>query len=264
MTGVTRYTRRRVLLALAALGSAALGPDQLRADSAPPLVILDPGHGGHDPGAVGVTGLLEKQVALDIARLLKAELERTGHCRVMLTREDDVFIPLDERRACAQAHNAALFVSLHADALKDRSVRGASVYTLALRASDAQSDELAQRENAVDPRAMEEYRSYSPDVAEILASLTQRETRIFSARLQDKMVNALSAKIRMLHNPVRSANFVVLRSFETPSVLVEMGFMSNKDDEQLLHSAAHRREVVASLKDGISASINGMIRLERD
>lgn len=239
----------KTLLGLAGLSLAT--SSSYVASKALPLVVLDPGHGGHDPGAVGVTGLLEKHVALKTAQALKSALERAGHCRVVLTREDDVFIPLAQRRNLAQQHRAHFFVSLHADALSDRSTRGASVYSLSLKASDAQSDELARRENSADPAAMEEYKAYSPEVADILASLAARETRYFSGRLQDDLVKALSQDVRLLHNPARRANFVVLRSTETPSVLVEMGFMSNKVDELLLRSDQHQMKVVAALKAGI-------------
>lgn len=218
-----------------------------------PLIVLDPGHGGHDPGAIGVTGLYEKHVALDMARALKMALEKSGRYRIILTRDDDVFVPLDQRRTLALKHGENLFVSMHADALSDHQIRGASVYTLSSEASDAQSDELARRENSVDPAEIEKYKSYSPEVANILASLAARETRYFSGRLQNDLVKALSQEVRMLRNPARRANFAVLRSAETPSVLVEMGFMSNKTDELLLQSRQHQTKVVGALKSGIEA-----------
>ena len=253
--------RRQILAGL--LGAALLSfraPSAKAADSPkePPLIMLDPGHGGHDPGAIGASGLFEKHVALTAARDLKTALEQDGRYRVMMTREDDVFLPLEQRTAYGQAHNARLFVSLHADALTDHSIRGASVYTLALHASDAQSDELARRENSVDPAAMKEYSNYSPDVADILASLTRRETRVLSARLQKDLVQSFSREILMLHHSARRANFVVLRSFEIPSVLVEMGFMSNKADEMLLQTAAHREQVVISLQHGIETCMTSL------
>jgi N-acetylmuramoyl-L-alanine amidase len=227
--------------------------------SARPLIVLDPGHGGHDPGAIGVTGLYEKHVALEVARSLQQALQQTGRYRVTLTREDDVFVPLDQRRLHAQTSGANLFVSLHADALTDRAVRGASVYALSLKASDAQSDELARRENSVDPVAAQEYKNYTPDVANILESLTERETQYFSARLQQTLVGALSSEVLMLKHPARRANFVVLRSFDTPSVLVEMGFMSNRADELLLQSDHHRAHVIKAIKAGIETCMSQVI-----
>lgn len=253
----SRIDRRHLLGALVA--GALLPVVGVRAaeaaapDKPLPLIMLDPGHGGHDPGAIGVTGLFEKHVALRTARDLKEALASTGRYRVMLTRNDDAFIPLEQRRAYAQAHDARMFVSIHADALRDRSVRGASVYTLSLKASDTQSDELARREDSVDPEAAKEYRAYSPEVATILASLARKETRVFSAHLQNDIVAALSHDILMLHNPSRHADFVVLRSSDVPSVLVEMGFMSNEADELLLESDAHRKHVVCALQSGIDA-----------
>jgi N-acetylmuramoyl-L-alanine amidase len=253
--------RREAIAALLGIGLLPLigGGPALSTQSDVPLIVLDPGHGGHDPGAIGLTGLFEKHIALDTAKALKLALEKSGQYRVMLTRDQDVFIPLDQRRSVADAQAASLFVSLHADALHDHAVRGASVYTSSLEASDGQSDELAQRENSVDPAAMAEYRSYSPEVANILASLAERETHYFSSRLQRNLVRALSTDVLMLHNPARRANFVVLRSFDTPSVLVEMGFMSNETDERLLQSDRYRTKVVAALCTGIESCMNHVI-----
>src|SRR5579871_1245605 len=196
-----------------------------------PLVMLDPGHGGKDPGAIGVSGTYEKQVALSTAFELKRQLEASGHYRVELTRVRDVFISLDERVARAQDRGAALFVSMHADALSDHSVRGASVYTLANQASDAQTAALAQRENSADRFINPAWRNTSPEVARILGSLVRQETRQGSGRLARTMVRSLDEDLPMLSNPERHAGFVVLKAADIPSVLVEMGFMSNPADE---------------------------------
>jgi N-acetylmuramoyl-L-alanine amidase len=253
-------TRRKVLAGwLGGVTFSVVGRSAVATTSARPLIILDPGHGGHDPGAIGVTGLYEKHVALDVARSLQQALQQTGRYRVMLTREDDVFVPLDQRRLHAQTNGADLFVSLHADALTDRAVRGASVYALSLKATDAQSDELARRENSADPAAAQEYKDYTPDVANILESLTKRETQYFSTRLQQTLVGALSSDVLMLKHPARRANFVVLRSSDTPSVLVEMGFMSNKADELLLQSDQHRVQVVKAIRAGIETCMTQVI-----
>ncbi|MGX9393933.1 N-acetylmuramoyl-L-alanine amidase family protein (plasmid) [Nitrobacteraceae bacterium UC4446_H13] len=244
----------KAVLGVISLSSASVGTRA--ASNALPLIVLDPGHGGHDPGAIGVTGLYEKHVALKTAQSLKLALKKGGRCRVMLTREDDTFVPLDQRITTAQQHGAHLFVSMHADALSDPNTRGASVYSLSLKASDAQTDELARRENSVDPAAMEDYKAYSPEVASILASLAARETHYFSGRLQDDLVAAFSRDVRLLRNPARRANFAVLRSSEMPSVLVEMGFMSNRADERLLQSDRHQAKIVAALKTGIETCIS--------
>ncbi|HEY7581171.1 MAG TPA: N-acetylmuramoyl-L-alanine amidase [Acetobacteraceae bacterium] len=218
----------------------------------PPLVMLDPGHGGKDPGAIGVSGTYEKHVSLSAAFELKRQLEAGGRYRVALTRARDSFIPLDERVAKAQSHNAALFVSMHADALSDHSVRGASVYTLANTASDAQTAALARRENSADRFAGPGFDA-SPEVARILASLVRRETRIGSSRLARDMVGSLDDNLPMLANPARHAGFVVLKAADIPSVLVEMGFMSNPADEAELRRPQHRARIAEAMKRAVDA-----------
>ena len=216
-----------------------------------PLVMLDPGHGGRDPGAIGVSGTYEKHVALATASELARRLAASGRYRVALTRQTDDFIPLDDRVAIAQAHGAQLFMSIHADALADHTVRGASVYTLASNASDAQSAALAARENAADRFAGANMSGVSPQVAHILASLVQHETRAGSARLQRSAVGSLGQDVGLLENPARHAAFAVLKAADVPSVLVEMGFMSNPRDEAALRQAPHRAMVAAALHRAI-------------
>jgi N-acetylmuramoyl-L-alanine amidase len=212
-----------------------------------PLVMLDPGHGGKDPGAIGVSGTLEKHVSLATALELKRQLEAGGRYRVELTRTRDVFIPLDDRVDRAQRKGAALFVSMHADALSDHSVRGASVYTLAQTASDAQTAALARRENSADRFIGRNWQDTSPEVAHILASLVRQETRTGSVRIARNLVGSLDENLPMLPNPDRHAGFVVLKAADIPSVLVEMGFMSNPRDEAALRQAAHRRLVAQAM-----------------
>ncbi len=215
-----------------------------------PLVMLDPGHGGKDPGAIGISGTYEKHVALDAALELHRLLQSDGRYRVALTRWRDVFIPLEERVEIAQEHGASLFVSMHADALTDHVIRGASVYTVSNRASDAQTAALAQRENSADRFATPKWH-VSPEVAHILASLVRRETTVGSVRFARDVVNALDREVRMLPNPDRHAGFVVLKSASIPSVLVEMGFMSNPRDEAELRRASHRQLVAAAMKRAV-------------
>ncbi len=218
-----------------------------------PVVLLDPGHGGKDPGAIGVSGTYEKHVALASAMELKRQLEASGHYKVMLTRTRDVFIPLEDRVALAQRHGASLFVSMHADALLDHGVRGASVYTLAEHASDAQTAALAQRENAADRFAGANFQGTTPEVARILASLVRQETRVGSARMARSVVGEMGRDVPLLQNPSRHAGFVVLKAADIPSVLVEMGFMSNKQDEAALRQAAHRTLVATAMRRAIDA-----------
>jgi N-acetylmuramoyl-L-alanine amidase len=218
-----------------------------------PLVMLDPGHGGKDPGAIGVSGTYEKHVSLAAAQDLKHLLEAGGRYRVVLTRSRDVFVPLDDRVAAAQSRGAALFVSMHADALNDHGVRGASVYTLAAAASDAQTAALAQRENSADRFLGNAWHGASPAVQQILASLVRQETRIGSARLARKMVGSLDHDVPMLSNPERHAGFEVLKAADIPSVLVEMGFMSNPADEAALRRPEHRRVVALAMQKAVEA-----------
>ena len=274
MTRCTPVARR---LLLAQLGSGVFGtfllPDallQAMAETTPrgkasvkvplrqaPLVMLDPGHGGKDPGAIGVSGTYEKQVSLATAMELKTQLSAGGHYRVELTRARDVFVPLDERVSRAQARGAALFVSMHADALGDHAVRGASVYTLANTASDAQTAALAKRENSADRFLGPAWHGVSPEVARILASLVRQETRQGSSQLARDLVGSLDQDLPMLPNPDRHAGFVVLKAADIPSVLVEMGFMSNPGDEALLRRPDHRILVARAMKRAVDAYFAG-------
>jgi N-acetylmuramoyl-L-alanine amidase len=229
-----------------------------------PLVVLDPGHGGKDPGAIGVSGTYEKHVAFATAEVLASRLRASGHYRVVLTRQTDDFIALDDRVAIAEAHGANLFMSMHADALANHAVRGASVYTLAAHASDAQSAALATRENQADRFGAAKPADISPQVAEILSSLVAHETRVGSARLQQSAVGSLGQDFPLLENPARHAAFAVLKAVDIPSVLVEMGFMSNPHDEAALCAASHRSRVAASLHraiDGYFASADHLTHI---
>jgi N-acetylmuramoyl-L-alanine amidase len=235
----------------AAFGAALARPAPQQSKALAPLVMLDPGHGGKDPGAIGVSGTYEKHVSLAAALELKRQLATGGHYRVELTRTRDIFVPLDDRVAYAQARGAALFVSMHADALNDHTVRGASVYTLATAASDAQTAALARRENSADRFAGPAWHGASPEVARILGSLVRQETRRDSGRLAHDLVGSLDQELPMLPNPARHAGFVVLKAADIPSVLVEMGFMSNPGDETLLRQAAHRTLVARAMKRAV-------------
>ena len=255
------YTRRLVLGQ--GFGAVLLLPVVARAGTPPhkshnplpahpaPLVVLDPGHGGKDPGAIGVSGTYEKHIAFAAAGELARQLRASSRYRVSLTRENDVFIPLEDRVAIAQGHGASLFISLHADAVADHDVRGASVYTLAAAASDDQSARLAAHENAVDRYGGPGSAEVSPQVAEILASLVRHETRVGSAHMQQHVVTALGHQVPLLENPARHAGFAVLKAAEIPSVLIEMGFMSNPHDEAALRQAGHRAMIAAAIRRAV-------------
>ena len=264
------YTRR--LLLGHGFGAALLLPAAVRAETShraarhvpSPLVVLDPGHGGKDPGAIGVSGTYEKHVAFAAAGELARQLQAGGRYRVSMTREDDVFIPLEDRVAVAQSRGAALFISLHADALMDHSVRGASVYTLAATASDAQTASLARRENAADRYAGPGAAGVSPEIANILGSLVRHETSVGSAEMQRNIVASLGRDLPLLENPARHAGFAVLKAADIPSVLVEMGFMSNPNDEAALRQSTHRAMVASAIRravDGYFASEGHVTRL---
>ncbi len=235
-----------------------------RAQPPRPLVMLDPGHGGKDPGAIGVSGTYEKHIAEAAAAELQGLLQRSGRYRVELTRGRDIFIPLEDRVGIAEGRQAALFVSMHADALHDPSVRGASVYTLSDGASDAQTAALAHTENSADRFAGPHFHGTSPDVQRILASLVREETRVGSAHMASSVVQAFRPSIGLLGNPSRHAAFVVLKASDIPSVLVEMGFMSNRLDEAALRQASHRTQVALAMLravDGYFSASGGFTRL---
>lgn len=218
----------------------------------PPLIVIDAGHGGNDPGAIGKNGTLEKQIVLEYAKTLKAKLLKTKKYRVMLTRSDDHFIMLRKRIEIARKAGAALFISLHADSGSDDSARGLSVYTVSEKASDKEAEALAARENKSDIIGGMDLSHERADVADILISLAQRETMNNSALLADLLVIELGKKVDMLPNPHRFAGFAVLKAPDIPSVLIETGFISNKKEEKLLKTKSHRDKVAS----GIVAAIN--------
>jgi len=252
--------------------SALAAPQQAGQSSRPPrtaprtplpLVMLDPGHGGKDPGAIGVTGTHEKTVTLAAALELRRQLLASGRYRVELTRSRDVFVPLEGRVARAQGQKAALFVSLHADALDNPGVRGASVYTLAEAASDAQTAALARRENAADRFGGPGFRDQPPEVARILSSLVRQETRVGSARIASALVSNLDRDVPLLERPSRHAGFMVLKAADIPSVLVEMGFMSNRTDEAALRRPEHRVRVAAAMKRAVDGFFSATAHMEK-
>jgi len=216
-----------------------------------PLVVLDPGHGGRDPGAIGAKGTQEKRVVLATALELRRRLLASGTCRVLLTRARDVFVPLADRVEFARRREAALFLSLHADSAPG--ARGASVYTLSETASDAMSEALARRENRADLAGGLRLPSVSPEVQRILISLMRQETRAGSARLARHAVRELAEEVPLLPNTHREAAFVVLKAPEIPSALVELGFLSDPRDEAALGRPQHRARLAAALARAVQA-----------
>jgi N-acetylmuramoyl-L-alanine amidase len=220
-----------------------------------PLVVLDPGHGGLDNGTKATSGDLEKDIVLDFAKRLRDRIEKSGKYRVLMTRTDDTFVPLADRVRIARNAGAALFVSIHADWLsrKEGDAQGATVYTLSETATDPASARLAEEENRADVIAGVDLKSEPDDVAGILIDLAQRETKTFSVQFAHKLVGELKEATRLHKEPIKSAGFRVLRAPDIPSVLVELGYVSNKEDLQSLLSDAWRDHTA----DAMAAAING-------
>jgi len=220
-----------------------------------PLVVLDPGHGGIDNGTKGSGGELEKDVVLAFTQTLREKLESGGKYRVAMTRSDDTFIPLGERVRFARTHSAALFISVHADALprNEGQAEGATVYTLSENASDAEAARLAEAENKADVIAGVDLTTEPDDVANILVDLAQRETKTFSMQFARTVVNELKAAARLHKHPLKSAGFKVLTAPDVPSILVELGYMSTKDDLKQLMSAPWRTRTAQALVQAVDA-----------
>lgn len=217
------------------------------------LVVIDPGHGGHDPGCIGRGDVFEKDIALAAAWDFRRALERGGY-HVIMTRSSDIFLPLPERVDIAEKHKATLFVSMHANSVApNTTVRGASVFTFAKDPSDPLAAKIAHSENSVERISNPSFRGVPPQVARILFSLMAHSTKAQSLLLQRKMVGALSEHVDMLSNPARHATFAVLQSAAIPSVLVEMAFLSNPRDEAELRTNGFRDRVAGSMKSAVDA-----------
>jgi len=224
-------------------------------DDARPLIALDPGHGGIDNGTKGAGGELEKDVVLAFTQTLREKLERGGKYRVAMTRTDDTFIPLGDRVRFARARSAALFISVHADALprNEGQAEGATVYTLSENASDAEAARLAEAENKADVIAGVDLTTEPDDVANILVDLAQRETKTFSMQFARTVVSELKGAARLHKHPLKSAGFKVLTAPDVPSILVELGYMSTRDDLKQLKSEAWRTRTAQALVQAVDA-----------
>jgi N-acetylmuramoyl-L-alanine amidase len=221
-----------------------------------PVVVLDPGHGGIDNGTQAAsTGVLEKSLVLDFALSLRDRIEKAGKYRVVMTRTDDTFIPLADRVKIARAQSAALFVSIHADALPrgEGDAQGATIYTLSDNASDAEAERLAEKENKADAIGGVNLTEEPTDVADILIDLAQRETKTFSNRFARLLMGEMKGTARLHKNPLKSAGFKVLKAPDVPSVLLELGYVSNKGDLQQLVSENWRTKTVGSVAQAIDS-----------
>lgn len=212
------------------------------------VIAVDAGHGGVDPGTHGPAGTLEKDVVLAVAKHLRDALDATGRYEVVLTRDSDVFIPLRERVIIARTAGADLFLSLHADSIESGKVRGASIYTLSDDASDREAAKLAEKENMSDIIAGVDLAGDNSPVAEILIDLAQRDTLNRSARLAHDVLATLGeATLVRPTTPYRSAGFAVLKAPDVPSVLIELGYLSNREDEALMVRTDWRKKVAKAI-----------------
>jgi N-acetylmuramoyl-L-alanine amidase len=215
-----------------------------------PVIVIDPGHGGVDPGAIGPDGIYEKDIVLATAWRLAWLLAASGRFRVVLTRSGDSFVPLSERVALARAVKADLFLSLHADALPDTAMRGLSVFTLASAASDREAAALAASENR-DVAGVAARRRPSL-VRSVLFDLARQQTQNASRLFAHDILGALGREVALLDHPIRSADFLVLTAPDIPSVLVELGCLSNPREERLLRQEAYRQKLARGLARAIA------------
>jgi N-acetylmuramoyl-L-alanine amidase len=227
-----------------------------------PLIVIDPGHGGIDPGAIG-NGTMEKTITLAVAKALKKELLATGRFRVELTRDKDVYIPLRDRFKLARDDSADLFISLHADSHANSKTRGASVYTLSENASDSEAEALAAKENKSDVIAGVDLTNESKLVTGILIDLAQRETTNLSARFAKMLVKALKKDTLMLEQSHRFAGFAVLKAPDVPSVLLEMGYISSDEDQRLLTNKTHQKGLAQAISRAIQAFFDWQDSIKR-
>lgn len=236
------------------LSPYALAVERAKAVIAPrrqQIIVIDPGHGGIDPGCIGYSGVYEKEIAFETASEVARLLEATKRYKIVLTRTEDEFVALQDRVARARAANGDLFLSIHADAIPDEDVRGASVFTLSEKASDAAAAALAARENHADVIGGINLATQSREVSDILLDLARRQTNNLSLGLAQELVRKLGTEVHMMEHSHRSAGFAVLKAPDIPSALVELGCLSNKAEDRMLRTPAYREK----LADGIVQSV---------
>ncbi|HEY4193442.1 MAG TPA: N-acetylmuramoyl-L-alanine amidase [Mesorhizobium sp.] len=234
--------------------SDRVGAQTGKADAPPHrfTIVIDPGHGGVDGGAESAKGTIEKNVTLAFAKELREKLETSAKYDLFMTREDDEFLRLDDRVRIARQHEADLFISIHADTINVKGIRGATVYTVSDKASDAEAQALADRENLSDQLAGIEMKNDSPEVTDILIDLIRRETHSFSMTFANALVGKLSSTVGLINNPHRYAGFRVLKAPDVPSVLIELGYLSNDKDEEQLLDPVWRGKAAQSIADAVA------------
>ncbi|MEI7598876.1 MAG: N-acetylmuramoyl-L-alanine amidase [Aestuariivirga sp.] len=221
--------------------AASAGPRERK------LVVIDPGHGGIDPGAIGVKKTKEKDVVLAFGLKLKRILEATGTIDVVMTRSDDTFLTLRDRVKVARDKEADLFIAIHADTVRGGDARGATIYTLSEKASDAEAEALAHKENRADIIAGVDLEAENKEVTDILIDLVQRESKTHSLVFAKKAVSEMAPVTAFTGKPMRSAGFMVLKAADVPSVLIELGFLSSKHDESQLTSPEWQQKVAGAM-----------------
>jgi N-acetylmuramoyl-L-alanine amidase len=229
-----------------------------------PLIVIDPGHGGIDNGTRAPSGESEKTLVLDFALLLRDHIEKSGKYRVLMTRTDDTFVPLAERVRIARTNQAALFISIHADALRrgDGEAQGATIYTLSDTASDAEAARLAEAENRADMIAGINLAAEPDNIAGILIDFAQRETKAYSLQFARLLAAELKSVARLHKHPLKSAGFKVLKAPDVPSVLLELGYVSNQQDLKQLTSDTWRTRTAASTARAIEVFFNKRLAAE--
>ena len=215
------------------------------------IIVLDPGHGGQDPGAISKTGRYEKDLVLMMAKETKDILEKAGY-KVVLTRSKDIFIPLRGRIKKAHEANGDLFISIHADSSKNSSAKGLSIYTISEKASDKEAAALAERENKADILYGMNLAEYQQEVSDILIDLAKTDTMNKSSQYADNVVGEMKKQIRLVPNAHRFAGFVVLKSPNIPSVLLEMGYLSNREEEKLMWQKSYRNKLSQALASAVN------------
>lgn len=251
--------RRKYLLFISlltlAVSSCASATTQFKpsgkSGSAKHVIVIDAGHGGQDPGTSGYGGIKEKQITLKYALALREALVARGKYKVVMTRSDDRYLFLRERVKIAREAGGELFISLHADSAPRKAARGLSVYTISEKASDKEAEALASKENKADIIGGMDLSDTSQDVADILIDLTERETRGKSAQFAKAVTQSLARDVKLLSNSHRFAGFAVLKAPDIPSILVELGFLSSKQEEKQLENDAHRKKVAQGLAKAV-------------
>lgn len=239
-------------------------PPQSAAEAAPsppvkkskPVIVIDPGHGGVDPGTIGVSGTYEKGITLGFSREIERHLLATGRYEVILTRDRDIFLRLRERVSVSRNANADLFLSIHADSVPNPRARGASVYTLSEKASDKEAAALAAKENKADLIAGIDLTHENPVVANILIDLAQRETMNISALFAKDLIGEIGREARLLRNTHRFAGFAVLKAPDVPSVLIELGYLSNPHEERQLRDPAYRTKLTKAIARAVDVKFS--------